>query len=123
MSRLSRRALLASSAAGLTVLACSPSLGPPGPGRPPTPTSGTPIAGTPIASSPSPTVIPASGPVHGYFAVAPKILRTGQTEAMTVALFHGQQPAAGSVSAVLSKSGQTVASGNGQVSGRGILNV
>ncbi|HEX5415765.1 MAG TPA: MG2 domain-containing protein, partial [Chloroflexota bacterium] len=117
MSRLSRRALLAGSAAGLTVVACSP-LVPPGPGR-----SSTPTSGTPVGTGPGATPVPVSGSVDGFFAVAPRVLRTGQAEAITLALFHGQQPAEGPVSAVLSKGGQPVASGNGQVSGRGTVSL
>ena len=38
-----------------------------------------------------------SDPVDGYMVLAPSVLRSGQTESISVSLFSGQHPARGTV--------------------------
>ncbi|MDI7277770.1 MAG: MG2 domain-containing protein, partial [Anaerolineae bacterium] len=63
--------------------------------------------------------------VDGYLAIAPRVLQSGQSHAVSVALFRQKQPANSTVQVVLAKGGQAVARGSAQVRGRGqvILNV
>src|SRR5438105_40309 len=108
MQRITRRAFLATGAAGLAVAACSGpaplDLREPGPtavgsfdqptGRglssQPTPTEPTGLA-TPIDSPTSAAARLAlvAGPADGYLAVAPSVLHAGQTEAISFSLFSG----------------------------------
>ena len=131
MQRVTRRAFLAVGATGLAVAACSgPS--PFGLRRPDSQTvvplpgpSQTAVPG----SGPSPTAIPATAvsgvdqSVDAYVAVAPNVLRTGQTEAVTVSLFHDDQPATSTATVSLLKNGQPVASATARIAGRGTVNL
>ena len=75
---------------------------------------------TAAASTPTLTPVPTatrpsrpdavSDEVDGYLALAPAVLRSGQTEGISVSLFSGQQPARGEVRLVLRKDGDPVAS-------------
>src|SRR5207248_3820800 len=65
------------------------------------------------------TAGPGGEATNGYVAVAPRVLRSGQTEALSLALFTGERPAKGTVKAELLKDGRTVAEGSGLISGRG----
>src|SRR5262245_60517122 len=61
---------------------------------------------TPAAGAPTP--LSADRP-DGFVAVAPRVLRSGGVEALSVALFAGDRPASGDVRAQLSKEGRVVA--------------
>jgi CD109 antigen len=119
-SPVSRRVFLAASATGLSVVAChGPILGKPMP-----PTSD---------SSLSPTVLPIITPVaggaspfpaaDGYVAVAPRVLRSGQREAVSFALFRGDRPATDLVTVTLGQAGSAVATVSGPIAGRGALSL
>jgi CD109 antigen len=58
------------------------------------------------------------GPIDSYVALAPRVLRAGQTENISVSLFSGQQPANGKVQLILAKNGQTVTAVEGDVRGK-----
>lgn len=49
-----------------------------------------------------------SGPVDGYTAIIPATLQVGIPQAISVALFHENQPASGEVEMILSKDGKNV---------------
>ena len=73
-------------------------------------------------AGPSPTPQPVSateGPVRQYLAVAPRVLQAGQQEPISVALFNGSQPAAGTVAISLRQGSSTVAEAQGRIEGRG----
>ena len=82
---------------------------------------------TPTASAPLPrpgTPIPIPGredKVDGYLAVAPKVLRSGQSERVSFSLFSGQTAAGATVEALLLQSDKQVAKVSGYVAGRGDL--
>ncbi|HYI14764.1 MAG TPA: twin-arginine translocation signal domain-containing protein, partial [Thermomicrobiales bacterium] len=59
--------------------------------------------------------------VEGYLAVAPRVLRSGQLETVSLALFSGQRIANSTVTVDLIKDGATVASGSSWVAGRGMV--
>src|SRR5512133_671195 len=46
--------------------------------------------------------------VDGYLAVAPRIMRSAQTETVSVAIFNGDRPANGTVQVVLLKDGSQI---------------
>ena len=109
---MNRRKFLASFA--LTALALSPLAGcqwpwesPPGAGPTPTP-GGRPVTGP-------------EGPVDGYVAVAPRILRSGQSETVSVSLLNGRNPGNATVQVALLKDGKNLAQSDGYISGRGEL--
>ena len=60
-------------------------------------------------------------PVDGYMALAPSILRSGQTESISVSLFSGQQPARGTVQLALSSQSDVVAQASGSIEGTGSI--
>ena len=60
-------------------------------------------------------------PVDGYVAVAPPVLRAGQTEGVAISLFSGQQPAKGKVHLALVKDGRSVARASGRIDGSGVV--
>ena len=70
------------------------------------------------AATPSQPVI-ASGMVDGYMVLAPAVLRSGQTEHISISLFSGNQPAAGDVQLALFREGSLVAEGNTFIEGTG----
>ena len=67
---------------------------------------------------PTATIAAAALPVTGYLAIAPRVLRAGQREAVSVSLFNDRQPVVGSVSLALLKDGRPVAQSSAQVHGR-----
>jgi CD109 antigen len=84
--------------------------------------------GRPLAPWVPPTPAPAGRvdeQVQGYVAVAPRVLRPGQQEAVSLALFRAQGavdvPAASTVSVELLRDGAPVASSSGWVPGRGVV--
>ena len=66
---------------------------------------------------------PAPEPVDGYVAVAPRVLRSGQTEGVSVSLFAGQKPTSGSVQLVLMQDGSQIAEASGLIDGSGVINL
>ena len=77
-------------------------------------------------ADPQAHVTPTIGPrvdeeVEGYLAVAPRVLRSGQLETVSLALFAGQRIANSTVSVDLIKDDATVASGSAWVAGRGTV--
>ena len=68
-----------------------------------------------------PTATPA--PVDGYVAVAPRVLRAGQTEGISVSLFSGQRPTKGEVSFSLLKDGLSIAKSSGPIDGTGVISL
>ncbi|HEY3107844.1 MAG TPA: alpha-2-macroglobulin family protein [Chloroflexota bacterium] len=80
-------------------------------------------------SSPTPAVGPSARPTvvsarpDGFVAVAPRVLRGGGVEAVSLALFAGDQPASGDVRAQLVKDGQVVVEASAAIAGRGRLDL
>jgi len=68
-------------------------------------------------------VVALSPLVDGYVAMAPRVLRSGQTEDISVALFDGETPARGDVEVSLLKDGQKVADASSQIKGKGVLSL
>lgn len=64
-----------------------------------------------------------SDPVDGYMVLAPPILRSGQTEPISVSLFSGQQPARGTVKLALYDQNNfvLVAEAEGSIEGTGSI--
>ncbi len=56
--------------------------------------------------------------VDGYMAVAPRTLRSGQAETVSVSLFQGDKPASGTVRLALLKDGKSVATASAYLQGR-----
>jgi CD109 antigen len=87
------------------------------PGPSATPTLASRIAaiatGSPLA--------PSSG--DGYVAVAPRTMRTGQTERVSVSLFQGNSSGSDTVTVALVKDGKAIAQSQSVVSGRGSLDL
>jgi CD109 antigen len=69
------------------------------------------------------TVVALSPLVDGYVAMAPRVLRSGQTEGISVALFDGEAPARGDVEVSLLKDGEKVADASSQIKGKGVLSL
>ena len=69
--------------------------------------------------TPTPTAAPE--PVDGYVALAPRVLRAGQTEGVSISLFSGQKPAQGEVHLALMKDGGQVARASGHIDGTGVI--
>jgi CD109 antigen len=63
------------------------------------------------------------GPVDGYLALAPRVLRSGQTESISVSLFDGDAPADGDVRLSLVGDQGELSSTSGRVEGRGELSL
>src|SRR5207248_11462258 len=61
------------------------------------------------------------GPADGFLAVAPRGLRAGAIESISVSLFSGDEPAGGDVQVALLKDGQPVATAGDSIAGRGQL--
>ena len=59
--------------------------------------------------------------VDGYVAVAPRVLRSGQNEKVSLSLFNGQLAASATVQLALLKDGKPLADAKGYVNGRGDL--
>lgn len=59
--------------------------------------------------------------VDSYMAVAPRVLRGGETAAVSISLLGGGEPAGGEVKAALLAGGETVAEAEASVDGRGRL--
>src|SRR5688572_16902550 len=59
--------------------------------------------------------------VDGYVAVAPRVLRSGQVENISFALFRDDDPARSTVTTRLSNADGVVAEARGWVAGRGAL--
>ena len=101
----------------------------PAPTQRPTPTVTLGRTPTPIHTPfPTPTprpVVPivTSDPPDGYVALAPRLLRSGQTEGISVSLFSGQDPAMGVVQISLAKDGNAVAQASGRITGSGIIDL
>ena len=84
----------------------------------PSPTIETPVP-TPTPLPVEPIVTP--GPVDGYVALAPRVLRSGQTEGISVSLFSGQDPAIGVVRLRLLKDGDPIVQASGRIEGSGVI--
>ena len=75
---------------------------------------------TPVAVT-RPT--PVSGPVDGYLAVAPSVLRSNAVESVSVSLFSRGRPASGNVMVALLSNGVPVSKASGFVEGQGSLDI
>ncbi|MDP2917696.1 MAG: MG2 domain-containing protein, partial [Dehalococcoidia bacterium] len=72
------------------------------------------------------TVVPACTPrveeaADGYVAVVPAVLQAGSPQAVSVALFKGQSPAAGRVTVALLKDGKEIALSRSNINGKGTI--
>lgn len=103
--QVTRRAFLKATAIMASAVACS------GPSiiRPPT------AATTPM------TVPSLDEMADGYVALAPRVLRTGQTESVSLALFRGDRPATSTVYISLVRDGRSVLDASARVAGRGMV--
>ena len=66
---------------------------------------------------------PVTGPVDGYLAVAPSVLRSNAVESVSVSLFSRGRPASGNVMVALLSNGVPVSKASGFIEGQGSLNV
>ncbi len=75
----------------------------------------------PESAPPTPDPSTYSRQIDSYVAVAPRVLRSGQTQYITASLFQGKEPAQGSVYLTLSKpeTGRVIAEATGFVQGSG----
>ncbi len=64
-----------------------------------------------------------SDPVDGYMVLAPSVLRSGQTESISVSLFSGQKPARGTVGLTLFDGSAPLASASGGIEGTGAISL
>ena len=82
-------------------------------------------AGSVSAQTPAETERPAvtSDAVDGYMVLAPSVLRSGQTESISVSLFSGQNPARGTVTLSLFGGGALQASESGDIEGTGAISL
>ena len=78
-----------------------------------------PVSAQTLAETDRPAVT--SDPVDGFMALAPSVLRSGQTESISVSLFSGQQPARGTVQLALLDQGVAVAEATGSIEGTGAI--
>jgi CD109 antigen len=72
------------------------------------------------------TALPSCKPVYAatsYMAIIPKILASGMTQQLSIALLNGSNPAYGDVKVMLSKDGKEVASATKQINGQGIIDL
>ena len=78
---------------------------------------------TPAATVPGggPTVPLREGRADGYVAVAPRVLRAGQSETVSVALMDGRNLGSGAVKVALLRDGKQLAEASGAIRGRGEL--
>ena len=75
-------------------------------------------AAEPASTSQTPTL---SDKVDGYIALAPAVLRAGQTESISVSLFDGQDPAKGEVSLALLQRTSMLAESKAYIEGSGMV--
>ncbi len=61
--------------------------------------------------------------VDGYLATAPRTLRPGQNEAVSVSLLNGEKPASGTVRLALLKDGKELSSTSARVEGHGYVDL
>ncbi|HEX2988276.1 MAG TPA: alpha-2-macroglobulin family protein, partial [Chloroflexota bacterium] len=80
------------------------------------------FSGFPAAEGVNPAQLQ-DGPVDGYLALAPRVMRSGQTESISVSLFNGDAPAAGDVRLSLAGDQGELAASSGRVEGRGEINL
>ena len=66
---------------------------------------------------------PVTGPVDGYLAVAPSVLRSNAVESVSVSLFSRGRPASGNVMVALLSNGVPVSKASGFIEGQGSLDV
>jgi CD109 antigen len=59
--------------------------------------------------------------VDSYVALAPRVLRSGEAETVSLTVFSGSRLASSDVSVTLSKDGETVAQGSARVEGKGTV--
>ena len=119
-------ALLVNSTTGCQLFSESPAT--PGPISSPTPSKVAEVTKGPAGMpTQTPVIQPTDGPtptpgpegrVDGYLAVAPRVLRSGMSEAVSVSLFSGRQWASGNIALALLKDGQPVAQAAAYVQGR-----
>ncbi len=67
-------------------------------------------------------LLPACAPVQAataYTAIIPAILQSGNNQAISIALFNGEKPAAGKVNLTLLKDGKPVSQAQGNIKGNG----
>ncbi|MBI4220028.1 MAG: alpha-2-macroglobulin [Chloroflexi bacterium] len=93
----------------------------------PTPTVGptpgrTPVVTLTATATPVPTLAPGQEP-DSFVAVAPKILRAGVTEPISISLMRRGRPAAANAEVVLLKDGQQLARASALVSGTGTVSL
>lgn len=105
--RVSRRVFLTTTVTVLSTTACSELTSPPRP---------KPL----VVASPMPRPV-ASGVADSYVVVAPRMLRAGQTETVSLALLRDDQPISDKVTVALLRNGQMVAQQTGTIAGRGSL--
>ena len=89
-----------------------------------TPTPQTPPKARPFqlpTPTPEPPKQPLSGRIDGYMAIAPQVLRSGQTENVSVSLFHRDVPAQGIVRVSLETNGRESADASGLILGTGSI--
>lgn len=70
------------------------------------------------------TILPACQPVQvadSYLALVPKVLYSGRTEAISLALFKGEQMVKDSVEIALLKDGRVVTSVTATIDGKGVV--
>ena len=112
--------------------ACSREAQPTGPTSTPTLDSTATPGGTPDDPRLRPTPVtpvavtrpkPVSGPVDGYLAVAPSVLRSNAVESVSVSLFSRGRPASGNVMVALLSNGVPVSKASGLIEGQGSLEV
>lgn len=85
--------------------------------EPVVPLGPTPV-GSPVADPP-----PVDQEVNGYLAVAPRTLRAGQQEQISLAIFNAGNPVTSTVRAVLHQEDVFFASAEARVAGRGVLSL
>jgi CD109 antigen len=77
------------------------------------------VGGFTLQRQPFATAFQAIHEADGYLAVAPRVLRVGQAEAVGVSLFRGESPAGGAATVELLKDGQAVLESSAQIVGKG----
>ena len=91
-----------------------------------TPTPQTPPKARPFqlpTATPEPPKQPLSERIDGYMAIAPQVLRSGQTENVSVSLFHRDEPAQGIVRVSLEANGRESADASGLILGTGSISL
>ena len=97
------------------------SLRTPAPSDDPTSTPAPPGSATTPAPVERIARLPLSDKVDGYIALAPAVLRAGQTESVSVSLFDGQDPAKGEVLVELLHRGNSLARTQANIEGSGMV--